>query len=127
MSPWFVLVLIGYFGICMMLIIIMGKLGNRWLIERDTNADRDALEATGDIAAAESALDKLIADASPFLIQTGTAPSGTRTQATQAARITLRRAALQKTVQMLGLAPTPSAKMTLPELSPFSSSDADRR
>jgi len=132
MSPWFVPVLIGYFGICMMLIIIMGKLGNRWLTERDTNADRDALEAMGNLAAAESALDKLGADAlSPDaqmamqLSSNLAGSSGKNVAQLAAAPVVLRKAALRQTAQALGLAP--GAKPTAPELSPFSSSDADRR
>lgn len=108
-SPWFVPLLMAYLITCFTAIVVMGKLGTRWLTEADVKADRDALEATGNLAAAESALDKLYADAAPSAMQTdlARASSETRTQTTRAVRLALRRATLQKAAQMLRLAPSP--------------------
>lgn len=131
-SSWFLPSMFIYLVLCggFLMAAVMGATKRQ--AKQDIDADRDALEATGNMVAAESALDKLGVDAlSPdaqmaMQLNSNLAGNSGRSVAQlAAARVVLRRAALQQTAQALGLAP--SAKMTLPGLSPFSSSDADRR
>ena len=129
-SSWLVPAAISYLLVSVALMPLVGKSSARRQVGNDTEADRNALEATGNLAAAESALDKMVAGDIPMLTHIGKIPASDPArmqEETRAGGILLRRLELQKTAQMLGLAPTPSAKMTLPDLSPFSSSDADRR
>ena len=133
LSSWFLPVLLGYFGLFMVLILVLSRNSVQRQAKQEMEADRDALEATGNLAAAESALDRLGLGALSSEMQVAThlnsnLPGAAKATAQmESGRVMLRRAALQQTAQVLGLAPAPSAKMTLPELSPFSSSDADRR
>ncbi len=114
LSPWFFPALIGYFGLFLVLTIALGSKGAHWEVQQDILADQDALEATGDPVAADSALDKLGADAISSERMVAMPAAGTMSEKlmaqTATGRIALRRAALQKTAQALGLAPTTGAE-----------------
>ena len=96
------------------------------------------LGVTGDLAAAEGALDKLSADAAltpeaqtaaRMQVQFGgglLGKSGKNTAQLETGRLLLRRAALQQTAATLRFAPAPGAEPEPADLSPFSSSEADR-
>jgi len=133
LSSWFLPVIIGYFGLTLVLTMVLLGGGTQRQAKQETDADRAALEATGNLAAAESTLDKLGAAAALFpeaqmamdFSSTPVGWAGKNVVQMAAGQVMLRRAALQQTAQALGLAP--GAKPMAPELSPFSSSDADRR
>lgn len=83
-------------------------------MEQDALRDRDALEATGDLAAAESALDKLGADSAfpqatpaPSLYGSSAAKMEQGAALLASARLGMRRVALRKTARDLGLAAAP--------------------
>ena len=137
LSPWFFPVLILYFGLLLVLMFVLGGGSVQRQAKQEMDADRDALEVTGDLGAAESALDKLSADAalSPEAqairrfeaqLDDGLTDKSVKIAVQlQSGRLLLRRAALQKTAQTLRF--TPSAKPTAPNLSPFSSHGTDNR
>ncbi len=135
LSSWFLPVVIGYFVLTLVLTMVLLGGGTQRQAKQEISADRAALEATGNLAAAESALDKLGADAalSPEVQAMGQLSSsfagsaGKNVVQLAAGQVMLRRAALQKTAQTLRFAPAPGARTVAQEASPFSSSDADRR
>ena len=135
LSPWFFPAFLAFpfVGVVLLVATLIGS-SNRQA-KQDADADREALEATEDLAAAVSALDKLSADAafSPeaqlttqfggSLVSGGlTGKSGKNTAQLEAGRLLLRRLALQKTAQTLRFAPAPGARPEPADLSPFSSS-----
>lgn len=145
-SNWLVPAAISYLLVSVALLPLASKSSARRQISGDADMDRQALEATGDLAAAEGALDKLSADAAlapeaqmlarmqaqsgnVFLggSLTGRSGKNTATAQLEAGRLMLRRAALEKTAQTLRFALAPGAKPEPTDLSPFSSADADRR
>jgi Zn-dependent protease with chaperone function len=129
LSAWFFPALIGYFGLFLVLTFTLSGNSAQKQIKTDTEADRDALEITGNLAVAESALDKLGADAlSPQALLTMqlnsnlSGKSGKSGEQLTASRIMLRRATLQQTAQSLGLASGAQSP-----LSPFSAPNTDNR
>ena len=136
LSSWFLPVVIGYFVLTLVLtMVLLGGGTQRQAKQQEISADRAALEATGNLAAAESALDKLGAAAALFpevqamgqLSSSFAGSAGKNVVQLAAGQVMLRRAALQKTAQTLRFAPAPGARTVAQEASPFSSSDADRR
>ena len=133
-SPWFLPALFAYLAVCGLSLVTVVTSATKRQAKQDADADRDALEVTGDLAAAESALDKLCADAalSPeaqmaarMQAQFGgglMGKSGKNTAQLETGRLLLRRLALEKTAQTLRFAPAPGAKPEPADLSPFSSS-----
>lgn len=109
--PWFFPSLIGYFGLFLVLTFMLGGNSVQRQAKLDTDADRDALEVTSNLSAAESALEKLSADAlsSDRLVAMPTANSISEKLMAQTAtgRTVLRRLELHKTAQTLGLASAP--------------------
>ena len=88
-------------------------------IKQTAEADRDALEVTGNLAAAESALDKMVAGEVPMLMHISKIPASgpaRMQEETRAGGILLRRMELHKAAQALGL--TPGAKMMSHNASP---------
>ena len=134
LSPWFVAVPLGSLFLCVILLLSVVARSAKWQAKQDADADRDALEVTGNLAAAESVLDKLSADAalSPEAQMAARlqgqiggglmGKSGKNTAQLETGRLLLRRLALQKTAQTLRFAPAPGAKPEPADLSPFSSS-----
>ena len=134
LSPWFFPAFLAFpfVGVVLLVATLIGS-SNRQA-KQDADADREALEATEDLAAAVSALDKLSADAA-FSPEAQMAArlqgqiggglrgkSGKNIAQLEAGRLLLRRLALQKTVQTLRFAPAPGARPEPADLSPFSSS-----
>lgn len=110
LAPWFFPGLIGYFGLFLVLMFVLGGSSVQRQAKQSADADRDALAATGNVAAAESALDKMVAGDMPMLTQTSKVSASDPAQLkelTRAGGTLLRRMELQKTGQALGLAPTP--------------------
>jgi len=138
-SSWFFPTMFAYLAMSGLFVTAAVVGATKKQAKQDADADRDALEATGNLAAAESALDKLSADAtlSPeaqvaarMQAQFGggrMGKSGKNTAQLETGRLLLRRLALQKTAQTLRFAPAPGTKPEPADLSPFSSSDMDRR
>lgn len=134
-SFWFFPSMFTYLILCGVFLIAMVTSATKRQAKQETDADRAALEATGNLAAAESALDKLGADAtlSPEAQAMGqlsgsfAGSMGKNTTQLAAGHLLLRRAALQKTAQTLRFAPAPGARTVAQEASPFAPSDADRR
>ena len=134
LSPWFVAIPLGYLFLCLVLLSSVVARSTKRQAKQDADTDRDALEVTGNLAAAESALDKLSADAalSPEAQMAARlqgqiggglrGKSGKNIAQLEAGRLLLRRLALQKTAQTLRFAPAPGAKPEPADLSPFSSS-----
>ena len=85
------------------------------------DADRDALEVTGSLDAAESALDKMGLDALSSERQVAThlnsgLPGAAKATANmESGRVMLRRAALRQTAATLRFAPEPGAEVPGPE------------
>lgn len=107
-SAWFLPALFGYILFTTALIIPLSKSGARQQAKKLADADRDALEVTGNLAAAETALDKMVAGDMPMLTQISKIPAygpARMQEETRAGGILLRRLELQKTAQALGLAP----------------------
>ena len=77
-SAWFLPAFFGYVLFTTALIIPLSKSSARQQAKRLAEADRDALEATGNLAAAESALDKMVAGDMPMLTQMGKVSARTR-------------------------------------------------
>ena len=124
LSPWFFPGLIGYFGLFLILTIVLAGNSIQHETDQDQNADRAALEVTGNLVAAESALAKIemITPALATLRATGGFKSeiGGRAETVEMGRLLLRRAALQKTAQALRFASPPGTKPAVPERSPYS-------
>ncbi len=128
-SPWFPQAMFA--GILLwgvsVLMVVKSSAGRQ--AKQDTAADRDALEATGNLAAAEGALDKLSADAALTPEAQAAAQfsggfggkAGNNMVQLASGRLLLRRAVLQKTAATLRFAPAPGAESAAPDLSPFSS------
>ena len=127
LSSWFLPALIGYFGLTLLLTMVLLGGGTQRQAKQEINADRDALEVTGDLSAAESVLDKLGLDALSSEMQVAThlnsnLPGAAKATAQmESGRIMLRRAALQQTAATLRFAPAPGTKPAASDLSPFSS------
>lgn len=108
LSPWFFPVLVAFplIGVVFLVGAVIGS-GNQQM-KQDTDADRNALEVTGNLAAAESALDKMVADDMPMLTQISKASASDAAhmkELTRAGGTLLRRLELHKAAQALGLAP----------------------
>lgn len=108
LSPWFFPVLVAFplIGVVFLVGAVIGS-GNQQM-KQDTDADRNALEVTGNLAAAESALDKMVADDMPMLTQISKVSASDPAQMrelTRAGGTLLRRLELHKAAQALGLAP----------------------
>ena len=107
LSPWFFPALMLYFGLLLVLMFVLGGNSVQRQAKQNAEADRDALEATGNLTAAESALDKMVADDIPTLTQfpkgSGSNPAQMK-ELTRAGGVLLRRLELHKTAQALGLA-----------------------
>lgn len=131
LSPWFLPAMLGYFGVFVALMLLLGGGSTKRQIKQDADTDRAALEATGDLAAALSALGKL--EAPPAVaLASGTGSINPRAETferRQQARLALRRAALEKTALSLRFAAAPgtpperdaplsSAPASLPEDAP---------
>lgn len=113
LSPWFLPTFLGYLLLTAFLLIPMSKAGIRQQIQRDTNADRVALEVTGNLAAAGSALIKLETTDGLATLRTTSGLSSQiagKVEAVETGRLMLRRAALQKTAQTLQFAPAPGTE-----------------
>ena len=111
-SSWFLPSMFTYLVLCggFLMATVIGATKRQ--AKQDAEADREALEATGNLAVAESALDKLGADALSTEAQMAmqlnsnlTGRAGQSVTQLAAARVILRRAALQQTARALGLAP----------------------
>ena len=134
-SSWFFPSMFAYLALCGVFLMAAVTSATKRQVKQETDADRAALEATGDFAAAESVLDKLGADAALSPEAQAAAQfsgnfggkAGTNMAQLEAARVLLRRAALRQTAATLRFAPAPGTKPAAPDLSPFSSSDADKR
>ena len=112
-SAWFLPALFGYVLFTTALMIPLSKSGARQQAKKLADADRDALEVTGNLTAAESALEKFEADTPPPTVQVNNAMSAANAETwarVQAGRISIRRVALQKTAQELRLAPAPGTE-----------------
>ena len=112
-SSWFIPAAISYLVISTALLPLVSKSSARQQAKRLAEADRDALEVTGNLAAAESALDKMVAGDMPMLTQIGKVSASDPAQLkelTRAGGILLRRMELHKAAQALGLAPAPGAE-----------------
>ncbi len=110
--PWFFPALMIYFGLVLILPFVLAGDSTKRQITKESAADQDAIAVTGDLAAANSALEKMeVSPAATGLRQSNPA-AGDLAQTVEmaaAARLILRRAALQKTAETLRFAPAPSA------------------
>jgi Zn-dependent protease with chaperone function len=107
---WFFPVSIIYLLVSTTVLVpLLVKSSTRRQVKQNAEADRDALEVTGNLAAAESVLDKLEVDSTSAVVRTNSGYSSLNTSSAermQAAHLLLRKVALQKTAQALGLAPS---------------------
>ena len=112
LSPWFLPGIIGYFGLFLVLTIVLAGNSSQRQRKQDADADRDALEVTGNITAAESALEKMAADEMSMMTPAGKALALNPAQMKgvgQAGQILLRRLELRKAAAALHFAPAPGA------------------
>jgi len=108
LSPWFFPVMAANLLLFFVLILVTVGGSVQRQAKQNADADRDALEVTGNLAAAETALDKMVAGDMPMLTQISKIPAygpARMQEETRAGGILLRRLELQKTAQALGLAP----------------------
>lgn len=104
-STWLFPVLLGYGGLMFLILLWVVKSSATQQAKRDVEADQAALAVTGDLTAAQSALDKLIADTGRLPAQTGSAAASGSVVTLQADQALRRRAALLRSPQ----GPTPAA------------------
>jgi Zn-dependent protease with chaperone function len=95
LSPWFLPVLIGVMLLPFIYLLAFSRVMTRDNLRREEDADRQALEVTGDLAAAQSALSKTDAEMLPPL--TGAAASSSLAATQSVGRLTVRRQALLRT------------------------------
>ena len=111
LSPWFFPVMLSYVGLLLVLMFVLAGDSSKRQRKQDTEADRAALEVTGNLAAAESALEKMAAEGGlSMMTPAGKALAADPAQvkaAGQAGQLLLRRLELQKTAQTLHFAPAP--------------------
>ena len=109
LSAWFYPALVVY-ALLWGALLLMCSNSTTGEAHQQTEADRDALEVTGDLTAAESVLGKLNLNPALAVMHTDgglNSEIARKAEAVQIARFALRRAALQKTAQALGLASDP--------------------
>ncbi len=111
-SLWFPAAISAYVVLCLVLILTLVGGSTKRQIKQDSDTDRAALEATGDSAAALSALGKLEANPAAAVTNTAQSEMAEMLGRPQIARLVLRRAALEKTALTLRFAAAPG---TMPE------------
>ena len=131
LSPWFPATIVAYLVLCVALMLTLAGGSTRRQIKQEADTDQAALEATGDLAAALSALGKLESlPATATAFGAGAANPGVAdaSDRLQQARLQLRRAALEKTAPTLRFAAAPGTRSDLNSSAPASTpEDAPRR
>lgn len=112
LSPWFLPSIMLLFFLFLIPLLLVPKQAAKVTLAREQAADRKALEATGDLAAALSALEKL--ETLPPGVGAGTRATAHVETAAEAALRKVRRIALERAAEELGLSPAPPSASAWP-------------
>ncbi len=131
LSPWFPAAIVAHLVLSLVLLLALIGGGTKRQIKQEADTDQAALEATGDLAAALSALSKLEAPPATAAAS-GAGITNPRFAETserhQQTRLVLRRTALEKTALTLRFVAAPGTRPDLNPLAPVSTpEDAPRR